>query len=331
VKAFEGKDIKRIELLTGEDVDFGTGDDVRTYLYHRFAEMRKQDKSIPESWPDYDAIYKLANHTSGFFKWAAVAFDAIEASGDRERHLTTITESGTTTVFDHFDQYLEDILRMAFNTSPTETFRAIMGTIVLSKQSLTMGDLEHFLQYRFPPTFEVSLHDMCSKLLPIISITGESRTVKIRHNAYKEYLIDPKRCTLLDNAFLIDRSKAHRKMTISCLKIMQQGLKFNICGLKSSYKMNYEIETKDALVDKCIPSHLSYACQYWADHLRGIASTEKRDTDIVNLLRNFLNFHLLYWLEALSLMSESSLASKSLLIAAEWLEVCKLLVYPDNH
>jgi hypothetical protein len=150
---------------------------------------------------------------------------------------------------------------------------------------------------------------------------GENKAIKIRHKAYKDYLIDSKRCELHGAAFFIDRSKAHRKMTISCLRIMQQGLKFNICGLKSSYKMNYLVEDISALVDRCIPSYLAYACQYWADHLRGIASSEKRDADIVNLLRNFLNFHLLYWLEALSLLSKSHIASKSLLIAAEWLEV----------
>ena len=320
-KVFEDKDIKRMELLVGEDADYWTNEDVRTYLNYRFAEMRKQDRSISEYWPDYDAISKLVTHTSGFFKWAALAADAIQGEGDRERHLTTIIESGTTTTFYYFDQYLEGILRMAFNNYSSDAFRATMGTIALSKQPLTMADLGHFLQHRFPSPSGVSLEDMCSRLLPIISIEGENKVIKIRHKAYKDYLIDPKRCALNSDTFFIDRSKAHRKMTISCLRIMQQGLKFNICGLKSSYKMNYQVEDMYALVGRCIPSHLAYACQYWADHLRGIASSEKRDTDIVSLLRNFLNFHLLYWLEALSMLSRSHIASKSLLIAAEWLEV----------
>jgi len=321
-KVFEGKDIKRMELLVGEDADYYTHEDVRTYFNYRFAEMRKQDKSIPDNWPDYDAISKLVTHTSGFFKWAALAVDAIQAEGDRERHLTTIIENGTMTTFVGLDQYLDGILRMVFYSYSSDAFRATMGTIALSKQPLTMDDLEHFLQHRFPSPSGVSLEDMCSRLLPIISIEGENHAIKIRHKAYKDYLIDSKRSALYGDAFFIDRSKAHRKMTISCLKIMQQGLRFNICGLKSSHKMNDQVEDISALVNRCIPSYLAYACQHWADHLRGIASSEKRDTDIVNLLRNFLNFHLLYWLEALSLLSRSNIASKSLLIAAEWLEVC---------
>lgn len=318
-KAFEGRDIKRMELFTGEDVAAGsvTENDVRTYLYHRFAEMRRQDKSISEYWPDGEAISKLVDHSKGFFKWAAIAVDDIQASGSRETQLKTTIEDGTTTTLEYFDQYLLEIMAL-FEVKPLETFRATMGTIALSKQPLTMGDLEHFLQYRFPTSSGGSLEATCYRLLPIISIEGENKAIKIRHKAYEDYLTDPKRCTRSD--FLIDRGKAHRKMAISCLKIMQQGLKFNICGLKSSYLLNYEVVDND-LLEKSIPSFLAYACQYWADHLHGIASTEKRDAEIVNLLRTFLNSHLLYWLEALSLLSQSNIAPRSLFVAAEWLEV----------
>jgi hypothetical protein len=315
-KAFEGKDIKRMELST-DDVDSNTENDVRTYLYHRFAEMRRQDKSISENWPDGDAISKLVDHTRGFFKWAALAVDDIQASLGKENQLKTIVEDGTMTTLEDFDQYLQGVINMAY---PSSAFRSTMGTIALSMQPLTMGDLDHFLKNRFPSTSEGSLEATCYKLLPIISIEGENKAIKIRHKAYKDYLTDPKRCTY--SGYLIDRSKAHRKMTLSCLKIMQQELKFNICGLKSSYRMNSDVEDKDALIEKCIPSFLAYACQHWADHLRGIASTEKRDTEIVYLLRDFLNLHLLHWLEVLSLLSKSNIASKSLCIAAEWLEVC---------
>jgi Cdc6-like AAA superfamily ATPase len=319
-KAFEGKDIKRVELSTGDDVYAGsiTENDVRTYLYHRFAEMRRQDKSISEYWPDGEAISKLVDHTRGLFKWAAIAVDDIQASGARENQLETIIEDGTTTTLKYFDAYLLEIMTI-FDVKPIETFRATMGTIALSKQPLTMDDLEYFLHYRFPTSSGGTLEATCYRLLPIISIEGEKKTIKIRHKAYKDFLTDSKRCTRSD--FLVDRSKAHRKMAMSCLKIMQQELKFNICGLKSSYLLNYEVVDND-MIEKSISSLLAYACQHWADHLRGIASTEKRDAEIVNLLRTFLNSHLLFWLEVLSLLSKSNIASRSLFVAADWLEVC---------
>ena len=317
-KTFEDCNVERVELLMGDDVDADR--DVRTYLYSRFAEMKKQEESLPETWPDDDAISQLAKHTGGFFQWAAVAVDSIQGAVDKEKQLTTIIEGGTTTSLPLFDKYLEGILNMALEKNLSDAFRATMGTIAFSKQPLTMVDLERFVENHFPSSLGVSLEDMCHKLLAVISIQGENKTIEIRHKAYRDYLIDPKRCKLYDSTFVVDQPKAHKEMTITCLKIMQQGLKFNICGLKSSYCMNNEIED-EALVKKWIPSYLAYACQYWSDHLHGIASTDKRDMEIVNLLRNFLNVYLLYWLEALSLLSNSRIAFKSLLVTAEWLEV----------
>jgi len=341
-KAFEGREIKCVELLTGDSVDDNTKQDVRAYLNYRFAEMRRQDKSISDRWPNNDAIYELVDHTKGSFKWAAVAVDSIQAARDKEKQLTAIIEGGTRTKLETFDKYIEEVTKMAFegnsfdafeksssdtfDGSPSDAakihssdvFRETMGLIALSKQPLTMADLKYFLQDHFASASGVSIEDVCSRLLPIISIEGE---IKIRHNAYRDYLIDSKRCTLFDDAF---HGNAHRNMTILCLKIMQQKLKFNICGLKTSYRMNNQVESKDSLIEKCIPSYLAYACQHWADHLRGIAAVEQRDTEIVFLLRNFLNTQLLYWLEVLSVLSKSHVAPKCLLVAAEWLEVSSI-------
>ncbi|KAI9507936.1 quinon protein alcohol dehydrogenase-like superfamily [Russula earlei] len=298
-KVFENKDIKRVELLTGNEADYNTDSDVRTYLNHCFTEMKRQDNSIPKDWPRDDAISKLVEHAKGFFKWAALVVDDIQKPGrDRDKQLATIVEGGTTIAVDDLDPYLEQIFQTEFESNPSDPLLATMATIALSKRPLTLDDLKHFLenQNQLPSSTEPSLDDICRHLLPIVSIDSESV-----HN----------------NAFLIDRSKVHREMAISCLKIMQQKLKFNICGLKSSYQMNYQVENK---IEEHIPSHLAYSCQFWADHLRDIGATEKRDTELVSLLKNFLNFQLLYWLEVLSLLSQSNLASKSLLVAAEWLE-----------
>ena len=342
VKAFESEKIHRMDLLSGDSVDRMTQRDVIIYLNYRFAKMR-QDKSISDRFPNIYATSKLVDHTKGNFKWAAVAVDSIRDAEDKEKQLTAIIEGGTMTKLDHFDSYLEEVLKMAFEfdvferNSPdthgenssdstkghaSDVFRETMMAIALSKQPLTMDDLKYFLHDHFASASGASIEDVCHRLLPIISIDGE---IKIRHNAYKDYLVDSKRCKLISDAF---HGNVHRKMTIQCLKIMQQELKFNICGLKSSYRMNGQVEDKDSLIKNCIPSNLAYACQYWADHLRGITAVEKRDAEIVKSLRTFLNTQLLFWLEVLSMLSTSHVAPKSLLVAAEWLEVSPFALTP---
>ena len=336
-KAFNGGGIERVELLTGDSasVDNNTRQDVRAYLKYRFDEMKRQDKSLSDRWPNSDDISRLIDHTKGSFKWAAVAIDSIRDAGDKVKRLTAIIEGGTTTKLDHLDSYLENVFKMVFggnssdysernsyegsfsdtsNGHSYDVFRETMGAIALSKQPLTMADLEYFLQDHFPSSSKVSVEDVCHRLLPIISFGGE---LKIRHNSYRDYFIDSKRCKLIDDEF---EGNMHRKMTTQCLKIMQQELKFNICGLKSSYLMNDQIEEKDSLIKKCIPSNLAYACRYWADHLHGIIAVEQRDAEIVDLLQNFLKTQLLYWLEVLSMLSETHIAPKSLILVEQWLE-----------
>jgi len=245
------------------------------------------------------------------------------------------------------DETYERILQQIPGPDRVHVYR-LLQCLVVAAYPLKVEDLAEILAIDFFATGMTPILDensqwedkeravlsACSSLITIVQDRG-SRLVQFSHLSVKEFLTSNHLAASTVETLRyhhIALEPAHMMMTISCLKIMQQGLKFNICGLKSSYKMNYQVEDIFALVDRCIPSYLAYACQYWANHLRGIASGEKRDTDIVNLLRNFLNFHLLYWLEALSLLSRSHIASKSLLIAAEWLEVYwSPLSTPDGY
>ncbi|KAI0056827.1 WD40 repeat-like protein [Artomyces pyxidatus] len=316
-KVFEGKDvvIKRMELHTGNDVDYDTNSDIRTYINHRFSEIKAQNKTLPESWPEYDDVSKLVTHAAGFFLWAKVALDAIATAPDIERHLTTIASSGTTLKFENLDEFLNDILHTSFGNEPSPAFRTTIGTVALAKAPLTMQDLKHLYPERYS---DVSVEDICSKLLPVVSTGDDHQHLSIRHRSIVDYITDPKRCMDSEQAFLVDRAKANRNFTVACLKVMQSGLKFNICSLQSSHLSNDQIPNHAEVVEKAIPSHLSYACKYWADHLRDVS--EKRDNEIVNLVKNILHFRFLYWLEVLSLINEMDVAPRLLVTAADWLE-----------
>jgi hypothetical protein len=209
----------------------------------------------------------------------------------------------------------------------------ILQCLVVAAYPLKVEDLAEILAIDFSPTKmphenlqredEVrTVLSTCSTLITVV----KDRLVQFSHLSVKEFLISDRLAASKVETLRhhhISLEPAHTVMTISCLRIMEQRLKFNICGLESSYKLNEEVEDLFTLVDKCIPSYLAYSCEYWANHLGEIASCEMRSTDIkiVNLLRNLLNSQLLYWLEALSLLSRSRIASNSLLIAAKWLEV----------
>ncbi len=214
----------------------------------------------------------------------------------------------------------------------------VFQCIVVAFRPLHVEDIAGFLAFKSEEggslTFEGTwlqenprdtVLSICSSLISVVNVDG-SPVIQFSHLSVKEYLTSNRIAKGRVSRFYIPLEPAHFFVAQASLKFMQQELKFNICGLRSSYRMNNQVEDKDALIEKCIPSYLAYACQYWADHLHGITIVEQRDTEIVGLLRNFLNSHLLYWLEVLSLLSKSHLAPKSLLIAAEWLEVLSTLM-----
>ncbi|KAI0049018.1 WD40 repeat-like protein [Auriscalpium vulgare] len=314
-KTFEGKEVERLELLTGDDADYSTNGDVAVYLNHRFSQIKAQNKALPDAWPNPEDVQKIANSAAGFFHWARIAADTIAGAPDIERQFTSVASSGSATKFEPLDDLFGDLLNYSFGSEPAPTFRATMGAIALARAPLTMKDLQHLFTGRFGETN--SVEEICAKLLPIVAIHQDDHHLSLRHRSIIEFLTDPKRVGE-ESPYYIDRSKTGRNFTVACLKIMQSGLKFNICGLKSSHESNDDVSSRTELVEKFIPSHLSYACKFWADHLRDVS--DKRDNEIVNLLRNILHFRFLYWLEVLSLIDEVDIAPRVLLTVSEWLE-----------
>ncbi|EJD02369.1 WD40 repeat-like protein, partial [Fomitiporia mediterranea MF3/22] len=95
------------------------------------------------------------------------------------------------------------------------------------------------------------------------------------------------------------------KMAERCLDIMASGLKFNICNLESSHLPNDEVHDLAERICKHIPHELQYRCMYWLNHLsRSYADAACERLMQQKLLSVFCDTASLYWLEALSLMSQ---------------------------
>src|SRR5271156_5918764 len=90
---------------------------------------------------------------------------------------------------------------------------------------------------------------------------------------------------------------------------MSNSLKQDIYDLGTPGALVTDIESSQ--VEQCISPEVQYACLYWIDHLQK-SGAQLYDNDQVH---QFLEVHLLHWLEALSWMrkiSEGILAITSL-------------------
>ena len=77
---------------------------------------------------------------------------------------------------------------------------------------------------------------------------------------------------------------------------MQTGLRFNVCGLETSYLLNSEMVGLEKKVEENIPPYLLYLCRFWATHLQDA----EFDSDMLHLVKKLVTgVQMLFWLEAL--------------------------------
>ena len=104
-------------------------------------------------------------------------------------------------------------------------------------------------------------------------------------------------------------------MAHSCLGLLLNDLKFNICHLETSYLANNDVADLKSRVDEYIPPALLYACRFWDNHLELIGF----ETELFGKLQTFFEKKLLFWLEALSLTNYLGLASAACSTLNTWL------------
>ena len=301
-----------IVLETGDVVSRSTADDIRIFFEKSFAYITPE-LGLPAIWPGLPKLTQLTERAAGLFIWAktTIAFIA-ENQGNPELKLQLILDGKLGKGREAIDNLYGQILRFAFkraNDATLELFRGVVGTIVVAKVPLHCDDLKHFLGKGGEEDnrqIGVILHKLSSLIRK-----GDDGLLHLRHLSFVEFLIDVERCH--EPRFVIDLSKYRQGLALACLQLMNSELKFNIGGLETSHCCNKDMEQSIP-----IPTHLSYSCCFWAEHL----VDEKHDRrPLMKEIQILFHVHFLFWLEVLSLIKEMSVAQLALLKAARWLEV----------
>lgn len=98
----------------------------------------------------------------------------------------------------------------------------------------------------------------------------------------------------------MDEKQAHQTLADSCIGLMSTSLKQDIYGLDAPSMLVTNVES--SRVERNLPPTVQYACLYWIPHLQKSGS-QLHDNDQVH---QFLQEHLLHWLEALGWMQKVS-------------------------
>ncbi|KIO01869.1 hypothetical protein M404DRAFT_149210 [Pisolithus tinctorius Marx 270] len=184
-------------------------------------------------------------------------------------------------------------------------FRSVMQQIILTLEPLQIDALCK-MRSRFPANED--RHDMAAILesmsLLLSGVTDQSSPVRPLHASFYDFLIDPAR----SQTYFVGEPNMYN-LAFASLGILSNDLRFNICGLESSYLSNSEVAGLEGRINENIPPHLSYSCRFWAQHLERTAF----DWGIAKLVEGVLGSEkLLFWLEALSLLGMLGIATDAL-------------------
>jgi hypothetical protein len=311
LKALEKK--KHVVIRHMDTVDAtSTTHDISCFVRNQLDDISE----LEHRWPNNEWCRLLVEHSERVFQWASTACRFIRGDGEEgfdpvEQMDVLLSSTSRSAHPNLLDRLYTSILAQKFkteNATNMRRFKSIMGMVMVSREPLSMFSLKNLCGK------EGAVGLIIRPLGSLLSgVVDESFPVRTLHTSFRDFLIDKDRAGI----FFIDVPDHHRHLVLSCFRVMRTDLRFNICGLKTSYFRNNDLMTHHARNRDAITAHLSYACRYGTDHLMATDF----DKDLADEVREFLHMRLLFWLEVLSLEKVMTIASKRLQSIVEWSEV----------
>ncbi|KEP45692.1 putative WD40-repeat protein (notchless protein), related protein [Rhizoctonia solani 123E] len=278
--------------------DYDASADIRAYIEGQVAQLAET-----EHWPS-GSISQLCELSSGVFLWATLAIKYIKKSAfSTLPRLRKVLSNQKSPVTDHFDKLYTTVLETAIDDDDDELKKAYLqciGSILVISQREPLNTPD--LQYLLLIVGRIDRHTLeqtIKSLSPLLLVTDGCR-IRFHHPSFKDFVTSATR----SGWFYIDLSQYRSEPADCCLQVMQQDLRFNICRLETSHRLNSEISDLKLRVDSHIGPALKYACIHWIDHFL-VSPTQA----LVEGVKKFMEGpQLMYWIEALSLLGRIDLA-----------------------
>ncbi|KAF2844284.1 platelet-activating factor acetylhydrolase IB subunit alpha [Plenodomus tracheiphilus IPT5] len=276
--------------------------DIRLFLEHELNTIRKK-YTLSADWPATHQIRDLVELAVPLFIYAATVCRYVGAdSSDPEEYPINVLQHPKF-IFSPLDQPYSLVLNQLLGGKEErdkepwlQAFRELVGSIVTLESPLSIASLAILLQVR-----QTQVQHQLKGLHSVLSIPDhKDAPIRLLHLSFREFLVYRRKQG--QSLFWVDEKSTHKKLASRCLELMSGlgGLRQDMCGLSGFGVLRSEID--DGTVASSLFPELQYACRYWISHL--IQSQQGMlDGDTTHL---FLQKHLLHWLEAMSLVRESS-------------------------
>ncbi|KAH6974504.1 WD40-repeat-containing domain protein [Ilyonectria sp. MPI-CAGE-AT-0026] len=288
--------LEKIRLCASNDgpqdgVD-DTDDDIVRFLWHMLSDIAMR-RGFPYDWLDRKKVVELSKMTGGLFIYASVVcrffyhdhFDN-EVLDSRLRQILSRDKESETPERTLIDDIYTKLLRFHYDTQPKREragaslrIKTLLGTIAVLCEPLAP----------FGP------------VLNIPEMNDAGHPLDFVHLSFGDFLLSHE----CPKEFSVDITARHFAIFDWCLNAMSNQLHQDQFQLRMPGSLLSGVAT--SLPESSLPESLRYACCYWIDHLEKIDSETRQGflTD-QGRIHSFLKKNLLFWLEALSLISRIS-------------------------
>jgi hypothetical protein len=289
------------------DIDSVTNkDDVSEFIRHRLEEIRIADGYLGDHWPGDDKINSLVNGAGGLFIWASTACLYIEDGYPSLRLSELVNKQPDSSFSEPFAQ-LDNLYKTGLQSARFWNDRLlrsdccnILGVILCARVPLSCSVIDTLLAL---PQETSSLKSI-SRLRCVLHVSDTER-IRILHPSFHDYLSE--RCR--DQPWSIDLERHNKELALRCIDLLDKELRENICDMTLPYLSQ----------KKTLPDAISYACKFWIEHMCLVSDVTD---DILTRMYDFLDKHLLHWMEALAILKSHDRTIQLIPNVLNWLRVC---------
>ena len=316
ISALSGAPSVKVKYMNDTELAAKTDTDILTFL---------RVKLPTDKFGGY--VEALAVKADGSFQWAAVAsqlaldpperFDYDEVTCIKYLAEPSRNSRGQ----DMLDELYKEVLEGYFKgQEERDLLRSVIGQLITSIEPLTFRSLILLQRHAFYDKRHKRSDATVTGLLRRVGSlssnvnSSDNNLPIILHTSFRGFITNKDK----SGDFHVDFHDAYYQFAHSCLNLLLDpvdGLKFNICKLETSYLANDDVEDLNTRVDQHIPPALSYACRFWANHLR---YTDFKMA-LFGKVQTFFKKKFLFWLEVLSLTRTMGLAPSAFATLKVWM------------
>ncbi|KAH7310338.1 hypothetical protein BKA65DRAFT_413863, partial [Rhexocercosporidium sp. MPI-PUGE-AT-0058] len=140
----------------------------------------------------------------------------------------------------------------AISQAEHQDFRRILGSIVNLFSPLPVASLAKVISIS-----GTQVTRTLERLQAILDVPKDvASLLRLHHPSFRDFLLNKDR---------LNEKEAHQRLATSCIQLMSQALKKDICGIHAPSSQVSQVES--GRLQEYLSHEVQYACLYWVQHL----------------------------------------------------------------